>query len=516
MKGGAAVAAGHPCVVQAAADVLSADGNAYDAWISALATACICEPVLTSLGGGGFLLAAPADERPVIFDFFTQTPRRHPPEPEELDFHPFDAQFGTETQEFWIGWATTAVPGVVAGIFEVHERFGRMPLKDILAPAIRAAKEGVPVSAAQAGLFQVVRPAFLSTPASRAIFGSSRSQGEILGSGEILRSPELADVFDCLAAEGRDLFYRGEIAAALLDESRSGGVLQRDDLEAYSVELRSPLAARFEDVEIFLNSPPAAGGILIALGLELLHGAGLGTIRQDGDAHARLVAQAIGRTVEIETHDGWDPAVGAVDRLLLARWKEEVRNHRFATQGTTHASIIDRHGNVASATVSNGSGSGCIIPGTGVMANNMLGEAELNPDGFHAWPLDSRLTSMMAPTFARWPDGTLAALGSGGSRRIPSAILQVIVNLAAHRMPLDEAIEAPRLHVTDGRLSVEGGFDPDDLASTLADWPDHRIWSQRNVFFGGVHAVRTSSARAEAFGDLRRGGAAWTDSAGVV
>ena len=226
MNGGAAVSAGHPRVVQAAVDVLSSDGNAYDAWIAAIATACICEPVLTSLGGGGFLLAAPADSRPVVIDFFTQTPRQHPPAPDELDFHAFDAQFGTETQEFRIGWGTTAVPGVVAGMFEVHQRFGRMPVREILSPAIHAAKEGVPVSEAQAGLFQVVKTAFLSTPESRAIFGSARAPDNILGVGELLRFPHLADVLDCLAAEGPDLFYRGEIAAAFLECSRDAGVYE--------------------------------------------------------------------------------------------------------------------------------------------------------------------------------------------------------------------------------------------------------------------------------------------------
>ena len=392
MQGGAAVAAGHPRVVQAATDVLSADGNAYDAWIAAVATACICEPVLTSLGGGGFLLAAPADGRPVVIDFFTQTPQQRPPIPEELDFRAFDAQFGTETQEFWIGWGTTAVPGVVAGIFEVHRRFGRMPLREILTPAIQAANEGVAVSEAQAGLFQVVKAAFLSTAESRALFGSARTPGEILAAGETLRFPEFADVLDCLAAEGPDLFYRGEIAAALLEASRDAGVLQRADLESYSAEMRAPLSTTFEGAQILINPPPAAGGLLASLGLSLLDGAGLGALHRNDDAHARLVAKAIGRTVDIEAQEGWDPEEGGADPVLLARWREEIRNLRFASQGTTHASIIDRHGNVASATVSNGSGSGCIIPGTGIMVNNMLGEAELNPGGFHAWPLDQRLT----------------------------------------------------------------------------------------------------------------------------
>ena len=516
MKEGAAIAAGHKRVVQAATDMLDADGNAYDAWVAAVAASCVCEPVLASLGGGGYLLAAPAEGQPAVFDFFTQTPRQRPSAPEDLDFFAFDAQFGTETQEFHIGWGTTAVPGVVAGMFEAHRQLGRMPVREVLLPAIQAAKDGVAVNEAQASLFQVVKTAFLSTPESRSIFGSARDTVGILGEGELLRMPEFADVLDCLAVEGPDLFYRGEIAAAILESSREGGVLRQADLESYSVDIRAPIALRFEDAEVYTNAPPAAGGILVALGLNLLNDQGLGRLRPGSDAHARIVARAIGRTVDVETADDWEPAHGAGDTGLLARWRDEIRQLRFATHGTTHTSIVDRLGNVASATISNGSGSGCIIPATGIMVNNMLGEAELNPAGFHAWPPDERLTSMMSPTFLRWPDGTRLALGSGGSRRIPSAILQVIVNLVAHDMTLEEAILLPRLHVTDGRLSVEGGFDPDDLERTLRDWPDHRLWAERNVFFGGVHAVRRSMKGMEAFGDPRRGGAGWTNSDGVV
>ena len=142
-----------------------------------------------------------------------------------------------------------------------------------------------------------------------------------------------------------------------------------------------------------------------ALGLDLLDGARLGDLSQRSDIHARLVAQAIGRTVDVEALSDWDPAVGEADPALLARWREEVRQRRFASQGTTHASIVDRHGNVASATVSNGSGSGCIIPGTDIMVNNMLGEAELNPGGFHIWPLDQRAHVHDDAHYARWADG---------------------------------------------------------------------------------------------------------------
>ncbi len=170
-------------------------------------------------------------------------------------------------------------------------------------------------------------------------------------------------------------------------------------------------------------------------------------------------------------------------------------------------SVIDAAGNVASATASNGAGSDYVVPGTGIVMNNMLGETDLNPGGFHRWSLDERMTSMMTPTALAWRDGRKVATGSGGSSRIRTALLQVLVNLVDFAMAVEEAVAAPRIHVEDSFLSVEGGFDPERIAPVLEAWPDHQLWDAPNMFFGGAHTVASGPRGVEGAGDPRRGGA---------
>jgi gamma-glutamyltranspeptidase/glutathione hydrolase len=177
-------------------------------------------------------------------------------------------------------------------------------------------------------------------------------------------------------------------------------------------------------------------------------------------------------------------------------------------RGTTHLSVADADGNVASLTVSNGEGSAYVLPDTGIMLNNMLGEEDLNPAGFNAWPRSQRLASMMSPAVLTLPDGGQLALGSGGSNRIRSAILQVMVNLLDFDMTLEQAVTAPRLHLEHDHFSIEEGFPPEVVGELCRQWPDHHVWPPGNLFFGGVQAVhRLADGTFQGAGDPRRGGA---------
>jgi gamma-glutamyltranspeptidase/glutathione hydrolase len=190
------------------------------------------------------------------------------------------------------------------------------------------------------------------------------------------------------------------------------------------------------------------------------------------------------------------------------KYQNSILHRSRFNRGTTHMSVADRWGNVASLTVSNGEGCGHIVPGTGIMLNNMLGEEDLNPHGFQQWQLNTRLSSMMAPALIRKNDGTIIALGSGGSNRIRSAILQVIVNLLDYDMPLYEAVQHPRLHLENDLLSLEPGFDEEVLKTLLKDYPARKRWSEQSLFFGGVHAVQINDGGFVGAGDARRGGEA--------
>ena len=498
------VAAGHALTVGAAEDVLRAGGNAYDAVIAALATSFVAEPVLSSPGGGGFLLAVPVGERPRVYDFFVQTPRARRL-PDDIEFYPVMADFGPARQEFHIGRGTVATPGMIRGIAEVHADLATVPLRELVAPACRHATEGVALSGMQAYLLGVVEAIIGASEASRSIFSSVEAPERLARAGERLVNPMLADALEAIAIEGADLFYRGEIAASLVSDLASGGHLEADDLAGYRVEKREPLSLEYRGARVLTNPPPSSGGALIGFGLDLLraHDPGAGSF--GSAAHLGLLAAVMEATSAARIEHSIE-SLASLDAGSVARWREQVAGRARAFRGTTHVSVIDAAGNIASATVSNGEGSGYVVPGTGIVMNNMLGEDDLNPDGFHRWTPDERMTSMMAPTALARRDGRRVATGSGGSNRIRTALLQVLVDLVDFEMEVEEAVAAPRVHVEDSFLSVEGGFDPERIAPVLEAWPEHQVWETANMFFGGAHTVASGPRGVEGAGDPRRGG----------
>lgn len=460
-----AVACGHSLTADAAVQILEAGGNAFDAVIAAQFTACVVEPVLTSLAGGGFLLAKPAGQSTRLLDFFAHTPRQHLGSSSAL--YAIDADFGTTTQTFHIGPAAIATPGTVAGMFHAHQAFGSLPMNELVLPAVQAARNGTTVNEFQGGIFDIVRPIYIEAGPYR----EARSGAHLL-------QPELADSLEALAREGVDLFYRGEMGAALASLCQtSGGHLDRSDLENYQVIEREPLAFNYGGARIHTNPPPSAGGVLIRHTLEALAGSAV----MPEDVALALAATQLARSTLLDDSDQ-------------------------VSRGTTHISVVDDAGNVASMTLSNGEGSGCLIGATGIMANNMLGEEDINPAGIDNWQPDRRLGSMMAPTLAI-SDGAQMALGSGGSNRIRSAIVQVLVALLQHGATPSDAVHLPRLHVEADLLSLEPEFEPARFRH-LPGLPEAiQQWDARSLFFGGVHLVQHfDDGRLLAAGDPRRGG----------
>ena len=523
-----AVACGHPVTASAAMEILNDGGNAYDAVVAAMCATVVAEPVFFSLGGGGFLVAQPTDTKPLVYDFFVSTPRARP-RPDvpasDLDFYPIHADFGTATQEFHIGMASTATPGAVRGLFAIHGDLGRLPLRRLIEPAVRHAREGVALRPVDGYLFSVVGPILSARPDSRAVY--TKGDGRLLEAGDHIVQRDFADCLEAIAEEGEALFYEGEIAEAICRACREqGGLLDRADLAGYQVIRREPLACSYRGARILTNPPASTGGLLIAFKLSLLES----LLRERSAFGSPAWLHALGQTMALtnkaraenplheeqnEAADG-EVAERFLSADLRARYLDVLQNHLESPRGTTHVSVIDGDGNLAALSLSNGEGNGYVLPGTGIMLNNMLGEQDLNPEGFHRWKPGTRLASMMAPSVATMPDGSLTALGSGGSNRIRTAIFQVLINLIDQRMSLKEAVDAPRLHVEHGIANAEGDLGDacrealamasEPFAERVMDWPPH------NLFFGGVHAVsRDAKGAVAAAGDPRRGGAAEVD-----
>ncbi|MGF1569871.1 MAG: gamma-glutamyltransferase [Nodosilinea sp.] len=515
------VAAGHALTAEAGADMLRQGGNAFDAAISAAFTSCVLESTLTSLAGGGFLLAHTAAGDHRLFDFFCQTPQSKTIATASgggPDFYPIHANFGDTVQEFHIGLGSMAVPGMVAGLLRVHESLGRLPLQTIVAPAQHWAINGTVIDPFRAYCYQILEPILMATPASRAIYAPN---GKLLTAGESFYLPDFAPLLGRLVTEGVDLFYRGPLAHQLVQDCEAqGGYLRLGDLQTYRVIEREPLALAYGEATVLTNPPPSSGGTLIAFALQLL-GEVLPEVAQHGSAAHVAALRDVMALSNLARQQGYDDylyqpdiAEAFLGEAHTAPYRQALKA-RLAAQpvnkwgSTTHISVIDGEGNAVSLTTSGGEGSSYVIPGTGIMVNNMLGEEDLNPQGFHQWPLNQRISSMMAPTIVLQGGKPRLVLGSGGSNRIRTAILQVVSNVIDFGLDLDAAVSAPRLHWERGAFHLEPGYDRVALeALGIGAEDDCTWWQTQNMFFGGVHAVAVDAdGTLVGMGDRRRGGA---------
>lgn len=512
-----AVAAGHSLTAAAGAEMLRQGGNAFDAAIAAAFTACVTESALTSLGGGGFLLAHTAAGHNRLFDFFCQTPQGKAA-PGPVDFFPIQANFGDTVQEFHVGMGSMAVPGTVAGLVEIHQQLGRLSLKAVVAPAQHWAIRGTVIEPFRAYCFRILEPILTATAAAAALYAPG---GHLLQVGDRFSLPEFASLLTELVETGADLFYQGRLAQQLAaDSAHQGGYLRLQDLQAYRVIERQPLAVPYGPHLLLTNPPPSSGGALIAFALDLLASLAPQGLEHGSPAHVVALVEVM-RLTNLARQDGYDRHLYQADiaqRFLGDDHSAPYRQRLQATLGgkgvnkwgsTTHISAVDGEGNAVSMTTSNGEGSAYVLPGTGVMINNMLGEEDLNPQGFHQWPANQRISSMMAPTIVLTGGKPGLVLGSGGSNRIRTAILQVVSNVLDFGLDLEAAVHAPRLHWERGALHLEPGYHRPSLEEAgLTQGQDCTWWDQPNMFFGGVHAVAvTAAGDCTAVGDRRRNGA---------
>lgn len=485
------VAAGHPRSARAGADVLRAGGNAVDAALAAMLTSFTTEPLLTGPGAGGYLLVAGEGVEPTLLDFFVAAPGMGADRAERAELVPIPVSFGDAEQTFNVGPASVGAYGLPAGICAASERWGRVPLRDLAGPAAALARAGEPLNAAQAYVAEILDLILRSTPEAAALFAPG---GRLLAEGDRFGSGELGDAIERLGQEGAEPFYRGEVAADVVAWVQDrGGLLTAEDLAAYGAIAREPVGVAYRGRRIATNPPPSAGGVLIALALARL------------DRDAAPGPPPVGRLVEVmeEVQAARTPEfVAGLDRVGFA---EELLASQLGS--TTHVSVLDADGLACSVTCTNGEGSGVVVPGTGIHLNNMMGEEDLNPLGFHAFPAGRRMPSMMAPTIVHGEGGVELVLGSAGSNRIRSAILQTIVAVVDHGLTAQDAVRAPRIHVEQGTIYTEPGAGVDDAA---ADGRPVARFRAQNLFFGGVQAVQRDPAtgRMTGAGDPRRGGAA--------
>jgi gamma-glutamyltranspeptidase / glutathione hydrolase len=486
------VAAGHPLTAEAGARTLREGGNAVDAAVAAMLTSWVAEPLLSGPGAGGYMLVAGAGMEPMLLDFFVAAPGHDAVADEQADLVPIEVDFaGDARQTFHVGAASCGAFGNPAGIDAAMRRWGSMALEDLAAPAAALARDGVVVNEQQAEVVHLLESILRSTPEVEALFAPD---GDLLNEGDIFRCPELGDTIERLGCDGAAPFYTGDIATSITDfVAAGGGLLTAEDLRRYDAMIREPIHVRYRGRDVLTNPPPSAGGILIGYALRYLD---LGPCPPPLATLVEVMEEAQSlRTPEF------------LDGLGEPGYEDVFLANRLGS--TTHISVIDAAGRACAVTCTNGEGSGIVVPGTGIHLNNIMGEEDLSPLGFHMAPAGRRMPSMMSPTVVMRNGGVELALGSSGSNRIRSAILQTIVGVVDHGLDAAAAVSAARVHFEHGIIHAEPGVPIEELRCDVHEIQQFR---SQNMFFGGVQAVCRDphTGALTGAGDPRRGGVAVT------
>ena len=443
----AGVAAGHPATAEAGAEILADGGSAADAAVAACLASGVAETVMTGLLGGGYALYVdPARGTVRNLDCFVTVPTGAGGPMERLQ-----VPFGEELVHYAIGAASCAVPGLPAGLDLLWREHGRLPWPRLVEPALRLARDGVPMPAAHTAGLEMLAPV-MTMREGKAIYAPG---GHLLTEGELLHQPGLVTALELVRDEGIRTFYSGTIANALLAlMAERGGAVSSADLVGYEAVWTEPVEVAF---------------------------AGRRVLTRDG---LLSVAAALSR---------FDPAGGPA-ALLAALEPADGTGH------TTNITVVDRDGAACVLTTSLGLGSGDWLPGLDLHLNSMLGEVDLIRE-----PLvpGARMASMMAPTAALSTDGRLElALGAAGGTRLRTALVGVLGAVLHESLDAQAAIDRPRFHPTPEVMNAEPGVDEGWLAGLERSGRPVRRWPERHHYFGGVTAIGRTGAGA----DPRRSG----------
>lgn len=484
----AMVAAQEPNATDAGVAVLQSGGNAVDAAVAVAFALAVTHPTAGNLGGGGFLLVRMADGRTTFFDFREQAPAR-------ASHDMYLGANGEPTRDSLVGWRASGVPGTVRGLETAHSKFGRKAWAEDVAPSVQFASAGFPVSYSLARALASSKslPQF---PESKRIF---LKNGAFYETGETLKQPELAAVLARIAKLGAKDFYEGETARLLAAAmAANGGLITLDDLKSYRAVERKPLQGKYRGLDVITAPPPSAGGIGLLQMLGMLDGSGYEKSGAGSAAAIHYVAEAMRRYSADRSEYLGDPdfVKVPVSALLNPRYLAGLRasidpGHAtpsdklragnlsgYESSETTHFSIVDAEGNAVAMTytLNGGFGSGVTVPGLGFLMNNEMDDFAAKPGspnlfGLVAGEVNSiapgkRPLSSMTPAILLRDGKPYLVVGAPGGSRIPSGVLQVILNVVDFEMNIQDAIDAPRFHHQwkPDKLCAERGISPDTIA----------------------------------------------------
>lgn len=487
---GAAIASAHALATDAGFEILRAGGNAFDAAVATSATLSVVEPISSGIGGGGFFLLHDAKNNRDVFIDARETAPASATSEAYLDKN---GELDRDRAEN--GPWSAGIPGLPAALVHLADKYGKLPLKTSLAPAIRLARNGFPVYARLAKGYGSRREVMERYAGTRAVF---LADGDALEEGETLKQPDLAATLELLAGKGFDGFYRGAVASKLLAGVKAeGGIWKAEELSGYRVRERDPVQFDYRGWKIVTAPPPSSGGVALAEMLQVLEGWDLTAL--DAPQRTHLIVEAMRRAYRDRTIYLGDPDfVKVPTRLTDADYAAGLRatiHPGKATPSallsgqpapleddeTTHFSIIDADGNrvAATQTVNLLYGSGMIPPGTGVLLNNEMDDFALKPGtpnafgvmgfGANAPKAGKRMLSSMTPTFIE-SDAQVAAIGAPGGSRIITQVLLAILGYDAG-LGAQEVAALPRFHhqwMPDAISAEPGALAADTVAALQA------------------------------------------------
>jgi gamma-glutamyltranspeptidase/glutathione hydrolase len=500
--------------------VLEMGGNAVDAAVATAYTLAVTHPSAGNLGGGGFMLIARRHQPIVAIDFRERAPERTTV-----------AGFVNMLSGGAKGPSASAVPGTVAGLNLAQQRFGLLPLDQVILPAVEIARRGHRIGSRQAELLAQAWPDLRRDEAAQRIFGTPDGPHP---EGVRLVQKDLADTLEAIARQGDAGFYGGATARRIERGMGSSGLIGQRDLAAYRAVVRQPLQFAYRGFDVATMPPPSSGGLAVAqivslleqLGAERLPAGSADDLHLFVEASKRVQARRRFELVDPESDPQGMSAAALRERLTpagLAALAPPIdpnrataaaavytvdRSFRAELPHTTHLSVVDALGNAVSCTVTLSSSFGAryVVPGTGVVMNNSL--AAFGGSGRNVPKPGRRMLSSMSPTLVTRQGDVLAVLGSPGGDSIPSTVVQVLRHLIDHRMSIDLAVEAPRVHhgFTPDEVRVESTrpFDPDVLAELAAR--GHRIGNVPSM--GDANNIVVVDGVAYGHVDSREGGLA--------
>jgi len=450
-------------------DVMAAGGNAIDAAIATGMALAVTYPTAGNIGGGGFMVIRMPDGRATTIDFREMAPKAAKPEMFT------DSTGAYSSRIHHNSLMSVGVPGTVAGFALAHSKYGKVKWNTLVEPAVRLAADGFDVpKGLAASLGGAINGKFKNFPASVAAYSKS---GTAYAMGERMKLPDLARTLERIRDNGKDGFYRGETARLLAQEmKRGGGLITEDDLANYVAKERAPVTARYRGYEVISMAPPSSGGVAMTEMLNILEGYDLAKAGHNSPQYVHLVVESMRRAFLDRARHLGDPdfSKAPLDRLMSKDYAAQLRKdilpdratpsapsqivQQHESDETTHYSVVDASGMAVSVTytLEAGYGLGAVVPGAGFLLNNEMGDFNGKPgvtdstgligtDANLARP-GKRMLSSMTPTIVAKDGKLVAVVGSPGGRTIINTVLQVVLNIIDFKMPVQDAVNAPRFH----------------------------------------------------------------------